>query len=475
MNHKLLAAAGPAPNLDISTRRTALLAATLLLAATFVGIASFKASNDQRNDDSLHATNPRCQNIELAETGRGVHLSSGKIRFDNKTVSASAKTLSIPPSESLQVKSEDFRLFSANNEHLYFTRVPTACLAGGTVNGGPVGFLIDPSSLEIRDEKGKLLTADEDYRVDLRNDSIERLKGSSVAEGAVVKLDYKVLRSRIDTVSVDKDGNYKLTTGTLSQFAPYPAQVPATEIPIAHIHASAGSGAINHSSIMPISGAIRRHTSVEAICADAMNLSATRAKLARHEKIKLMMCGDSVCCGAFTTDVNHSYPLLFRDTLEAKTGSTVELTKIAAGGRTSSALFDSIMTGLNKKHPDLLVLEFVNDLSLPTEQIQKNYDQIFALAKSVGTEVIVCLPHTPSPLFYGQPWQDIANKPFYHVVPPLALKHHCSVADIAYRWLNIGEEGLQPIDLLADQANHPNNYGHQIYADELLRTLLSNI
>jgi hypothetical protein len=120
------------------------------------------------------------------------------------------------------------------------------------------------------------------------------------------------------------------------------------------------------------------------------------------------------------------------------------------------------------------VLEFVNDLSLPAEELLKNYSQTFAPTQASGSEVIVCLPHLPWPHFYGQSWQTIADKQFYHVIPELARKNNCAVANIAYHWLHIDEEGLQPIDLMADQANHPNDYGHRIYAQELIKTILPN-
>ena len=474
ISQKLLPAARLFPTRDVITKRAILIATMSLALFTLAGLSSCKSNPDYQNDDIPCATNPKCEGINLVGTGRSLHISKGRIHFGSKTISTTAQTLTVPSSPSMQISSEEFRLFSADEAHPYFTRVPVVCLAGGIKNGGPVGFLIDPSSLSIENANGRVLVADLDYRLDLRFDSIERLKNSSFREGTIVKLKYKVLRKRIDTLSVDRKGIFKLTTGTLSQFAPTPADAYPDALPIAHICAASGEGSLTNASIMPISGVIPSHTTVEDLCSNAMNLSATRSKLASHSKLQLLMCGDSVCCGAFSSDQEHSYPGLFKTQLEAKTGTTVELTKICSGGKTSSDLLNSIVSTLATKHPDLMIVEFVNDLSLPAEQLQKNYAQIFDAAKASGTEVIVCLPHLPSPLFYGQSWQAIADKPFYHVIPALAHRHNCAVADIAYRWLHIAEEGLQPINLLADQANHPNNYGHRIYAQELIKTVLPN-
>jgi hypothetical protein len=458
---------------DVATK-TILITNISLVLFSLAGLSSCEFNPGYRNDDISCATNPQCKGINLSSTGRSLHISAGCIRFDNKTVIAPATTLDIPPSPSLQITAEKFRLFSADNAHPFFTRVPLACLVGGMKNGGPVGSLIEPDSLVVETANGRALIADLDYRLDCRVDAIERLKNCSIAEGEIVKLKYTVLRRRIDTVSVDRKGSFNLTTGILSQFAQSPADAPPNALPVAHIYATSGHGSLPSASIMPISGVIPSHTTVEDLCSNAMNLSATRSKLASHSKLELLMCGDSVCCGAFSSDQEHSYPILFATQLQARTGTQVKLTKICAGGKSSSDLLSSIVTTLAAKHPNLLVLEFVNDLSLPVEQLKMNYAQIFAAARASGTEVIVCLPHLPSPLFYGQSWQKIADKQFYHAIPALARKYNCAVADIAYRWLHIKEEGLQPIDLLADQANHPNDCGHRIYAQELIKTILPN-
>ncbi|MDR3615367.1 MAG: SGNH/GDSL hydrolase family protein [Candidatus Obscuribacterales bacterium] len=459
----------------VDSHTKAILIAIMSLALfALTGLSSLKSSRGYQNNDTPCATNPLCEGINLFSTERSLHISAGRIHFGDKVIATTAKTLDIPPSPDLQISSEKFRLFSADVAHPYFTRVPAACLAGGIKNGGPVGFLIDPDSLVVENANGRALVADQDYRLDCRLDAIERLKNCSIAEGETVNLKYKVLRKRIDTLSIDRKGSFKLTTGTLSQFATSPADAPLNALPIAHICATPRKSSLTPASIMPISGVIPSHTTVEDLCRNAMNLSATRSKLARHSKLELLMCGDSVCCGAFSSDQAHSYPSLFKSQLKALTGTQVELTKVSLGGTTSSDLLNSIVAALTEKHPDLIVLEFVNDLSLPAEQLRKNYAQIFAAARASGTEIIVCLPHLPSPLFYGQSWQNIADKPFYHVIPALARRNNCAVADIAYRWLHVGEEGLQPIDLLADQANHPNDYGHRIYAQELIKTVLLN-
>jgi hypothetical protein len=458
---------------DVTTKAIFIATVSLALFAS-ASFSSFKSNPNYRNEDTPCATNPQCEGINLVARGRSLHVSAGRIHFANKLVTTTAQTLDIPPSPDLQISSEKFRLFSANDQHPYFSRVPAACLAGGIEGGGPVGFLIDPESLVIETANGHTLIADQDYRFDFRFDTIERLKSCSIAEGEVVTLKYKILRKRIDTLSVDREGIFKLTTGTLSQFAPNPADAAPNALPVARVCATFGKSSLTNANIMPISGVIPSHTTIEDLCRNALNLSATRSKLASHLKLKLLMCGDSVCCGAYASNQEHSYTTLFSTQLQAQTGSQIELTKISSAGKSSSDLLNSIVTALSAKHPDLVVLEFVNDLSLPAEAVLKNYSQIFAAARASGTEVIVCLPHLPSPLFYGQSWQKIADKPFYHVIPELSRKNNCAVADIAYRWLHIGEEGLQPIDLLADQANHPNDYGHRIYTQELLKTVLPN-
>jgi hypothetical protein len=437
-------------------------AATVFLLA-LEGCAWSALTPNVSRSKSITATNSSCHGITFMKQGRYLHIGSGSVTIDNKGIKTDAQTLEVSYCAPLQVEPEKFRLYSADSKHPYFSRVPLACLAGGPSGGGPVGFIIMPDSLVIERADGSLLEDKKDYKLDYCFDSIERTSSSIAAEGEVVTLHYKVKRKRLDTLVVDRDGKFHLLEGSLSQFAPVPADVPVSTIAVAHVMATSECEALSDDMIMPISG-VQPSNSANLATLNECALSKVTAILKSRKNLNLLICGDSVCCGAHASNIQKSYSEVFKKQLSDSTGSPVTMTKICMGGRSSSHLLPSIKRYLQTEHPDLMVIEFVNDLSLSKAEIEKNYVDLFECAADSGTEIIVCLPHLPSPLFYGQPWQKIADKPFFHIVPALALAHNCAIADVAYRWLHSDVEGMQPIWMLADQANHPNDYGHKVYA-----------
>jgi hypothetical protein len=46
---------------------------------------------------------------------------------------------------------------------------------------------------------------------------------------------------------------------------------------------------------------------------------------------------------------------------------------------------------------------------------------------------------------------------------------YVALADVFERWTHLNKEGFHPDWLYVNGLNHPNNRGHAIYAEELLR------
>jgi lysophospholipase L1-like esterase len=141
------------------------------------------------------------------------------------------------------------------------------------------------------------------------------------------------------------------------------------------------------------------------------------------------------------------------------------------GGSNSSQRMDDFDKAIAQK-PDLVIVEFVNDFKLPPATVESNYSAMVAKAKAAGVRLLVCTPHLPLPSYLNmKSWTEVSNSAFPRYLRNLAKQEDIGLADVSMRWENLKAEGLPPEVLLTDGVLHPNEYGHEIYAQELYACL----
>jgi hypothetical protein len=125
--------------------------------------------------------------------------------------------------------------------------------------------------------------------------------------------------------------------------------------------------------------------------------------------------------------------------------------------------------------PDLIVVEFVNDFALPAHVLQHDYEVILDKAKEKNVRVILCAPHLPSPrVSRSATWESVAERPYVSILRELCKKNDfVALADVARRFQHLEKEGLRPELLYINGLNHPNDTGHAIYAEELVRCFVA--
>ncbi len=440
------------------------LLATVFISLCFLGI-------------NAAGTQPLLHTIAYRIKARTLTVEAGKYQIDGNPVEiGKTQNFNIPIANSLQIKGEKFVLNSADANHPFIRREPKAVLAGGVM---PVTGVMVPGSLQVEkyldDSQTKTLyKVGSDYFIDTPWSSIALKTGGKARENEVVLLHYQVRARRIDTICSDRKGALQLVRGTPTKFAPLQPTIPPTLLPLLNILSDSSKNELSYADVMPkaVFNIDRRNHKQAKISHE--NLRRFLDKLgAKQSRILVAFCGDSVSCGNFSSKADKAFPFLFMQKLKAKfPASQFTVINISVGGTNSSTMFPKLIKEVFPKHPDLVVVEFVNDLSLSATQIETNYSDLFARAKSLGIDLLVCLPHLPAPSFYGEKsWEAMHAKPYYSIVGELAKKNNIAVADIANRWLGVKGEGLDPLLLLEDGANHPNDRGHQIYAEELFRCI----
>jgi hypothetical protein len=434
------------------------------LAAT---IDSNKFSEEVRLD------NEDCSGFLLRINGRNIVIARGSCLIGGKKISVTEPTeLTIVPCASLEIKAEEFSLVTKSEDHPIYTRMPLACLAGkGT---GPLPQRVVPGTLKmfrVKDgQPGEQYTEGVDYSVDPRWSSIERKESGSAAENEKVLLQYSVYRRRVDAIVLTGKGSIELIAGALTQFGPSPPKVPGQSVLLANVLAESLDQKLSASSIMAVYR-VQKYPNPEFAELNTEALARTKKKLEVGSSVKIAFCGDSVTHGSYSSCGQASFPSVFLDKLTKKfPRSTVQYLNFSQGGASSTTMFPIFYDKILPQHPDLIIVEFVNDIALDRQTVLNSYTTFFEGARAAGAEVIVCLPHLPAPSYYGvKGWSAVAGKPYFSIIKKLAAEHKVGLADIAARWETAAREGIDPMLLLADELNHPNDRGHEIYAEELIR------
>ena len=170
---------------------------------------------------------------------------------------------------------------------------------------------------------------------------------------------------------------------------------------------------------------------------------------------------------------------MFVDRLQAQyPAAKIELVTEAWGGRnTDSYLAEPPGSQHNYKEtvlerkPDLIVSEFVNDSGLTPAQVEERYSKLLADFQSIGAEWAILTPHYVIPEWMGLTKQrDIDNDPRPYVagLREFAVKHKVALADASLRYGRLWRQGIPYLTLMENNINHPNEFGHTLFADSLM-------
>lgn len=194
-------------------------------------------------------------------------------------------------------------------------------------------------------------------------------------------------------------------------------------------------------------------------------LQNTRAKLVNAETVKIVAYGDSITAGGDASQPSLIFWQRWADELQRKY-PTARIT--AQNGATGG---DSTVQGLQRlqakvlaERPDLVLLGFgMNDHNtkgVPVPQFEQNLKAMIArLRQETGAEIIVFSAFPPNPKwkFGSHHMEDYAA-----ATERVAREVSCAYADVFGNWQALAAR-KKPEDLLGNNINHPNDFGHWIY------------
>ena len=335
--------------------------------------------------------------------------------------------------------------------------------------------LLDPTSLVVRagpDPDDATFTKGVDYEADLTSGTVGRLPQGKIAPDQPVYINYRHAKLRIDSAVLCADGRIVLRIGTPHTVLPEPPTLSAGETRLANIFISGRLDSLTTDNLFPIlETAYPEAAATDSSVAERL-LPRSLKKLQSGEPLRILAWGDSV------TTFNR-YQTMFVERLKARyPNAKIELVTEAWGGRnTGSYLAEPPGSEHNYREkvldrkPDLIVSEFVNDGGLSEAKVEERYGKILADFRKIGAEWIILTPHYVRPSWMGLSSQrNIDEDPRAYVkgVRLFAEKNQIAVAEGSLRYGRLWRQGIPYITLMENNINHPNVYGHTLFADSLM-------
>lgn len=206
-------------------------------------------------------------------------------------------------------------------------------------------------------------------------------------------------------------------------------------------------------------------------------LPKTIARLKNKEPMTIVVTGDSISCGynasEFTKAPPHAppYPKLVASRLEQATGSRITLHNLAVNG-SSAAQGAADFGQVTRLDPDLVIIAFgMNDVGRRDPEgykanIKTMIDQLRTARPEA--EVVLVAPMTGNPDWRATPPEMF---PVYRDALKSLEGPGAAVADLTAIWKRLLAR-KRFVDLAGNGLNHPNDYGHRVYAQAILALLL---
>jgi lysophospholipase L1-like esterase len=207
-------------------------------------------------------------------------------------------------------------------------------------------------------------------------------------------------------------------------------------------------------------------------------LPKTVAKLRNKQPVNLVLCGDSISAGANASLMTNappgcpSYGELTKLALEKHFGIKVTFTNHAVGGWTSAnGLQQAKDQQIGKAAPDLVIIAFgMNDVfQRDAAAYQANTRGIMDAVRAEAPDAeFILVASMLGNAEWGMPMEQF---PLYRD----ALANLCGpgvvLADLTSMWESLLKR-KSFYDLTGNGVNHPNDFGHCVYAQTLLALLI---
>lgn len=401
--------------------------------------------------------------------GMKLKIMPGVINVDGAPVSVEQEVvLEIRPPRTIEVRDEPHELTDVV-PRLYGQGTPLVHCQSHRIT---VADTLDPDSLVVkvgpgpdaeRYEEGK------DWRADKQWAQLGRLPEGRIEADTTVYVDYTFGLMRIDTIEVRSDGKIVVREGNEHRMVPTPPAVDMLARGLCNVYLPYHCKELAEENIYPLGPAFPEPSQVECEAKAAL-IPKTRRMLTAGEPFTVLFWGDSVTCGGDASSQETAFPLGFTNWLRLQYPQTrIGYVNAGTGGWNSNSKLPLFQEEVIDKKPNLVVIEFVNDMGLDRDGVFRNYTEAVGRIREIGGEVIVLTPHFTRPDWMGA-GKNMRTKEVRDAVTYMrefCAENRVGLADACRRWEHLWVEGIPYLTLLYNAINHPDDRGHKLFIDEL--------
>ena len=398
-----------------------------------------------------------------------IMVEPGQATVDDRTVKRVATCVIVPPTETrdmewpITVKAGETNKWMGGNR-LIISPQDQRILTPGSYT---------PDSLRLVDaaKRTTLFEPKRDYLLDdtwgaFAITNTGRLK---VGEKALAR--YRMSLRRVDALVLDTLGQPRLIPGAPSADCPEPPAIPAGTLHLANVYRPFNATTVEPEHIYPVTGVTPDLTPIRND-----SLAPLLARLREGKDVTVVCWGDSVTsCGESSTPAK-CYVALFESMLKERfPKARIKVINAGIGGSSTLSRLKDFQKEVLDFKPDLVTLEFVNDMGLPVEMLQKHYSEILTRTQQAGAALIIQTPHFVMPSWMNfKDNRRVDPRPGVAFLRKFASEHNVPLADASKRWELLARQGIPYETLLRNGINHPEDRGHRIFAEELMRFFPEN-
>lgn len=401
--------------------------------------------------------------------GMKLRVAPGVMDVDGQPVKVAAETiLELTPPRIIAFRDEQLRLSDQEPRSYNGGTALREC----TIEGIGLNGALVPASLVLKaaaGPDGKRFVEGTDWRADKTWGRVGRLPDGAIKADTTVFADYDLGLCRIDTIEVRSDGQVVLLRGAEDKTIPVPPTVDQYARALCNVYLPYHCTALTPDLIYPIGPPFPSATEAE-LQRNAALIPQSRTKLASGKPFTLLFWGDSVTCGGTASTPEKAFPQSFTTWLRNRYPQTpIKYVNAGTGGWNTDGKLPLIEKEVLVHKPDLVVIEFVNDMGMNREHILENYTEALRRLREIGAEVIILTPHFTRPGWMG-PGTDMRTKeprPAVGFLKEFAAENKIGLADASRRWEHLWIEGLPYLTLEHNAINHPDDRGHALFVEEL--------
>jgi acyl-CoA thioesterase-1 len=194
-------------------------------------------------------------------------------------------------------------------------------------------------------------------------------------------------------------------------------------------------------------------------------LKSTQGRLCQGKEVKIVAFGDSITAGGEATRPELIFWRRWADYLQQKyPRAHVTAINGATGGDSTVQGLQRLQSKVLEEKPDLVLIGFgMNDHnvgSVPIPQFEQNLKQLIErIRNETAAEVVLFSAFSPNPR-----WKFGSHRMTEYAAATERVAHEvsCAYADVYTNWERVAAR-KKPEDLLGNNINHPNDFGHWIY------------